>query len=284
MKNIIVTGGSGFLGSNIVDLLIKKKFNVTVLDKKKPKHSKVKFISSNLSNINKLKKITKKIDCIYHLAGVSNINEVATIPVKTIRDNILYTNNLLEAARLNKVKRFIFASSIYVHGQSGNLYTTSKKAAEDIIKNYNLLFNTKYTILRFATVYGTNNRGNDVISLFLKSALINKKIHVHNNGNQSRDFIHAKDVAECSWMALKKRYENQTLIVGNMKKIKVIEIAKIIKRITNSKSKIILNKKNKRFDDFDLNKVRNISIKNYMRYKSKYSLNKGIKELAEIKK
>ena len=62
-------------------------------------------------------------------------------------------------------------------------------------------------------------------------------------------------------MALKKRYENQTLIVGNMKKIKVIEIAKIIKRITNSKSKIILNKKNKRFDDFDLNKVKILVLK-----------------------
>lgn len=76
MKNIFVTGGSGFIGSNIVDLLIKKNFNVTVLDKIKPKNDKANYINTDLSNLKNLKKITKNIDCIYHLAGVSNINKV----------------------------------------------------------------------------------------------------------------------------------------------------------------------------------------------------------------
>ena len=76
MRNILVTGGSGFIGSNIVDLLVKKNFNVTVIDKKKPKNLKTKFIKSDLSNIKNLKKITKNIDCIYHLAGVSDITKV----------------------------------------------------------------------------------------------------------------------------------------------------------------------------------------------------------------
>ena len=205
MKNIIVTGGSGFIGSNIVDLLIKKKFNVTILDKKRPKNLKTKFIKSDLSNIKTLKKITKNIDCIYHLAGVSDVTKVKKIPILTIKDNILLTANLIEAVRINKIKRFIFASSIYVNSKSGNLYTTSKIAAENIIKNYFLLFKTKYTILRFATAYGTNNRGADVISLFMKRALKNKTINVHGNGSQTRYFIHAKDLAACSLQILKKK-------------------------------------------------------------------------------
>ena len=126
MKNIIVTGGSGFIGSNIVNLLERKNFNVTVLDKVKPKNRNIKFVKTDLSNLKILKKVTKKIDCIYHLAGVSDINKVKKMPAETIRDNVLCTSNLLEASRINKVKRFIFASSIYANSSRGNLYTSSK--------------------------------------------------------------------------------------------------------------------------------------------------------------
>jgi UDP-glucose 4-epimerase len=279
MKNIIVTGGSGFIGSNIVDLLIKKNFNVTILDKKKPENLKTNFIKSDLSNIKTLKKITKNIDCIYHLAGVSDVTKVKKMPILTIKDNILLTANLIEAARMNRIKRFIFASSIYVNSKSGNLYTTSKIAAENIIKNYFLLYKTKYTILRFATAYGTNNRGADVISLFMKRALKNKTINVHGNGNQTRDFIHAEDLASCSLKILKKKYENKTLTIGNMKKVKIIDLAKLIKKSTRTKCKIKINKKQKRFDDFDLNKIKKISFKDYLKYKKKFSLKKGIEKL-----
>ena len=279
MKNIIVTGGSGFIGSNIVNLLIKKKFNVTILDKKRPKNLKTKFIKSDLSNIKTLKKITKNIDCVYHLAGVSDVTKVKNMPILTIKDNIMLTANLIEAVRVNKVKRFIFASSIYVNSKSGNLYTTSKIAAENIIKNYFLLYKTKYTILRFASAYGTNNRGADVISLFMKRALKNKIINVHGNGSQTRDFIHAEDLAACSLKILKKKYENKTLTIGNMKKVKIIDLAKLIKKSTRAKSKIKINKKQRRFDDFDLNKIEKISFKDYLKYKKKFSLKKGIKKL-----
>ena len=279
MKNIFVTGGSGFIGSNIVDLLIKKNFNVTVLDKIKPKNDKANYINTDLSNLKNLKKITKNIDCIYHLAGVSNINKVKKIPLKTIKDNILLTCNLLEASRFNKVKRFIFASSIYAHSSSGNLYTSSKVAAENIIKNYFTLFKIRFTILRYATVYGTNNRGEDVISLFLKKARNNNKITVHSSGKQTRDFIHAKDLASCSLRALNKRYIKKILTIGNKKKVQIIYIAKLIKKLANSKSKIVINKKEKRLDDFNLNEIKNIPKNNYLKYKRKFTLETGIKKL-----
>ena len=276
MKNIIVTGGSGFIGSNIVNLLERKNFNVTVLDKVKPKNRNIKFIKTDLSNLKILKKVTKKIDCIYHLAGVSDINKVKKMPGETIRDNVLCTSNLLEASRINKVKRFIFASSIYANSSRGNLYTSSKIAAENIIKNYFTLFKLRYTILRYATVYGTNNRGADVISIFLKKASKNQNIFVHSNGRQTRDFIHAEDLAECSLKVLKKKYENKTLIIGNRKKIKIIYVAKLIKKLANSKSKIIINKKSKREDDFNLEEIKTIPKKMYLVFKSKYLLKQGI--------
>ncbi len=277
MKNIIVTGGSGFIGSNVVSALLEKKFKVIILDKKKPKIKKIRFIYSDLSNLNSLKRITKNADCIYHFAGVSDINKVKFMPIKTVKDNVLITTNLLEAAKINKIKRFIFASSIYTHSSKGNLYTTSKLSAENIIKDYNKLFKMKYTILRYATVYGTNNRGADVISLFKERAKKNQDIHVHNNGKQTRDFIHAKDLASCTVKILNKKYINKTLIIGNQKKVKIIYLANLIKKLSNSKSKIIIDKKRKRFDDFDLNGIKRIQKKFYFKYKKKYSLIKGIK-------
>jgi len=277
MKNIIVTGGSGFIGSNVVNALLEKKFKVIILDKTRPKIKNIKYIYSDLSNLNSLKKITKNVDYIFHFAGVSDINKVKLMPVKTIKDNVLITTNLLEAAKINKIKRFIFASSIYTHSSKGNLYTTSKLSAENIIKDYNKLFKIKYTILRYATVYGTNNRGADVISLFTERAKKNKNIYVHNNGKQTRDFIHAKDLANCTVKILKKNYENKTLTIGNKKKVKILYIANLIKRLTNSKSKIIIDKKRKRFDDFDLNGIKSIQKKSYLKYKKRHSLIAGIK-------
>ena len=230
MRKILVTGGSGFIGSCIVKLLLEKKFKVIVIDKKKPKNNNVKFIKSNFLNLKILKNITKNVDCIFHLAGVSDINKVKNIPVETIRDNVLITTYLLEASKSN-IKRFIFASSIYSHGKSGNLYTTSKVSSENIIKNFSLLYNLKYTVLRYATAYGTNNRGADVISLFLAKALQNKTINVHGDGTQTRDFIHAEDIAQCSIKALNKGFENKIITVGNRKRVSIFEIAKLVKKL-----------------------------------------------------
>ncbi len=279
MKNILVTGGSGFVGSHLVNLLVKKKYKVTVVDIKKPKIKKISYIKSNLSNFEKLKKITRKFDCIYHLAGVSDITKVKSIPIETIKNNILFSSYLIEACRVNKVKRFIFASSIYAHGKAGNLYTSSKVATEQIIRNYNLLFNLSYTILRYSTIYGSHNRGVDVITLFTKKARNNKKIKVHGNGLQTRDFVHAEDIALASLCAMNSKYKNKTLTIGQNKKTRIIDLAKKIIKLTNSKSKINKDKVNKRQDDFDLSKMPKINKRDYLKYKFKYTLDNGIKNL-----
>lgn len=277
MKNILVTGGSGFVGSHLVKILLKKNFKVTIVDIKKPKIKKISYIKSNLSNFEKLKKITRKIDCVYHLAGVSDITKVKSIPIETIKNNILFSSYLIEACRINKVKRFIFASSIYAHGEAGNLYTSSKIATEQIIKNFNLLFNLSYTILRYSTIYGSNNRGVDVITLFTQKARNNKKIKVHGNGSQTRDFVHAEDIGRASLYAMNSKYKNKTLTIGHNKKTRIIDLAKKIVRLTNSKSKIYKDKANKRQDDFDLSKMKKIDKKHFLKYKFKYTLDSGIK-------
>jgi len=244
-KNVLVTGGSGFIGSHVVDSLIRRNYEVTILDLSKPKRDDVKFIKGSVLNKNLIRLLLKKNKLVFHLAAVSDINKVKIIPIKTISTNILGTLCLLEASRKENIKRFIFASTYYSSGKSGNLYTTSKNASELIIENYNLLYGLKYTILRYPTAYGPRNRQVDAISIFVKRALKNLNLVIYGNGQQKRNYLHVEDLGEGSMIALKEKLKNKTITLASKKNIKIINLAKMIIRLINSKSKIILNKKKK---------------------------------------
>ena len=98
-KNVLVTGGSGFIGSHVVDYLIRRNYKVTILDLSKPKRDDVKFIKGSVLNKNLIQLLLKKNKLVFHLAAVSDINKVKSIPIETISTNILGTLCLLEASR-----------------------------------------------------------------------------------------------------------------------------------------------------------------------------------------
>ena len=283
-KNFLVTGGSGFIGSHVVDALIKKKYKVTIFDLDPPKRKDVKFIKGNILDKTLVKSTLKNINFIFHLAAVSDINKVRKIPVKTIETNILGTTYLLEASRNAHIDRFIFAGSIYSYGSAGNIYTTSKTAAELIIKNYNLLYNQKFTILRYATVYGPRNREVDAISIFVERALKNLNLIIHGNGQQKRNYIYVEDLAEGSLISLKESTKNKVITLGSKKNIKIIELAKMIIKLTKSKSKIIFDKKNKRFDDFSSKYFYNKDEKNIINWQPKYDLKNGLEQYIRLRR
>ena len=206
-KNVLVTGGSGFIGSHVVDSLLKNKYRVKILDIQKPRRKDVKFIKGNILNKSIIRSALKDIDIIFHLAAVSDINKVKDIPKKTVETNILGTTNLLEEARRKNIKRFIFASSVYSYGRAGNLYTTSKQSSELIIKNYGLLFGIKFTILRYTTAYGPRNRAVDAISIFVQRALKNLDLIIHGDGQQKRDYLYVED------LNLKRCLSNRTMLL-----------------------------------------------------------------------
>lgn len=279
-KNVLVTGGCGFIGSHVVDALIKKKYKVTIFDLIKPKRKDVKFIKGSILNKKLVTSSLKNIDFIFHLAAVSDINKVKTIPLKTIETNIMGTTNFLEASKKNNIKKFIFASSVYSYGRSGNLYTTSKTASELIIKNYSLLFNLDFTIFRYTTAYGPRNRSVDAASIFVERALKNLNLFVFGDGSQKRNYLYVKDLATGSMLGLQKKTKNKIITLASKHNIKIINLAKIILKLTKSKSKIILKNDNKRVDDFTSNYNYD---KNLFGWKPKYSLDIGLMEYIKTK-
>ncbi len=283
-KNVLVTGGSGFIGSHVVDFLVKKKYNVTTFDLSPPIRKNVKFIKGNILDKNCLQFALKNIDFVFHLAAVSDINKVRDIPVKTINTNILGTTYLLEASRNKNVKRFIFASSVYSFGTTGNLYTTSKISSELLIKNYRLLFGQNFTILRYSTAYGPRSREVDAVSIFVERALKNLDIVIFGDGQQKRNYLHVEDLAKGSMMALKQKTKNKIITLASKNNIKMFDLAKIIIRLTRSSSKIRFNKKNKRFDDFTSNYSYKNNNEGIINWKPKYSLKKGLEQYIGFKR
>ena len=129
---VLVFGGSGFLGSHVVEELAMKKFKVTVIDlyRIRWKTSNVKFIKADILNYKKLEKIIKGHDIVYNFAAVADIGESYLKPMSTIKVNILGNAYLLNLCVKNKIKRYVFASSIYVYSQQGGFYRASKQSSE----------------------------------------------------------------------------------------------------------------------------------------------------------
>ena len=278
-KNIVVTGGSGFIGSHVVDALLKRKYKVTIFDLETPKRKDVKFIKGSLLNKDLVKFALKKINSVFHLAAVSDINKVKSIPVKTVETNILGTTIILEASRNLNVDRFIFAGSVYSYSSAGNLYTSSKTASELIIKNYQLLFGRKFTILRYATAFGPRNRNVDAISIFVKKALKNQDLVIHGNGQQKRNYVYVEDLAEGSMIALKEKTKNKVITLASNQNVSIFNLAKIIIKLTKSKSRIIFDKKNRRIDDFDSYYIYNKkNLSNSINWKPRNDLKNGLRK------
>ncbi len=246
---ILVTGGSGFIGSHVVDELIKNGHQVRILDVKLPHLENVDFVNGSILDLDAIKKATSEVDVVYHLAGVSNIDKVKDNPLKTIESNILGTANLLERVRVQTISRFILASSVYLYDKGGHLYTYSKRVSENLCKYYQELYDLPYTIIRLATAYGPRSRGEDVISIFIKNSLEGQTMSVKGGGSQIRNFIYVEELAEGCVKALSEKCKNNIITLAGNEQINIRELSFLVKKLFNGQVSINMESENNR--DFD---------------------------------
>ena len=233
---ILVTGGSGFIGSHVVDKLIDAGHKVRVLDIKKPTHrGDVEYIKGDITSEKDIRKSLNGIEIVCHIAAFSDINLVKDNPLLTIKYNIMGTAYLLEECRRQKVKRFMLASTVYAYDERGHLYTTSKIASEMLCKDYQTLYSLPYTILRYGTAYGPCSRGDDVISRFVGKALNGENLVIHGSGEQRRNFTYVEDLATGTAAALANIAENKVYTLINKRAVSVKELAEIVKKVVNDK-------------------------------------------------
>ena len=272
-KNILITGASGFIASHLSDYLSKKKFHIILFDiKKSPFQKKGQIMKiGNINNIKHLNRVTKNIDTVFHFAATADLKEADNKPFLTLENNILGTIKLLKACIKNKVRKIIFASSIYAISEQGGIYSTSKLSSEMIIERLCKKFKIKYVILRFGTVYGERANKFNTVRGFIEDAKKNQRIFRPTRGNEVRSYIHVDDVIKIIVKSTKKKYENGYYNIFGNKKIVVKELLNIIKKnipllkISYSKfDKKLYNYKINPFT-YHLRKGKNIRIKKYIK-------------------
>ena len=247
---VLVTGGSGFIGSHIIDKLIEYNHTVRVLDKKKPLRDDLQFVQGSITDKEAISFAMKDVDVIYHLAAASNIDLVKDNPSQTIEYNVLATAYLLDEARIKKIKRFILASSVMVYEMKGHIYTFSKYASEQLCINFQLLYDLPFTILRIGTVYGPRNRRADVVSIFIENALRKNDLYINGTGEQTRNFIYVEDLADGAISALSVKAKNKILTLAGLQSIRIYDLAKIIYEIFDYKINIKFDHGKQRQDDY----------------------------------
>ena len=305
IKNILVTGGAGYIGSHIIEILIKKNKNVFIIDNlttgyKKLINKKAKFFKLDILNTKKLKRIIERynIDSIIHLAANLIIGEGERQPKKYYKNNVKGTQSVLDSIKKTKVKNLLFSSTaaVYKDGmyrvtensivKPKSVYGKSKLRAENLIKSKCKKLGINYGILRYFNIVGASSSG--------KYGLINISDHLFKNfstqvmkkkpilkiygtdydtpdGTCIRDFIHVSDIAEIHEKVLNKMNNlNKSVILncGYNQGISVLQVAKEFKN--QSKKKVEIIKVRKRLGDLGKIIASNTKLNNFIKWKPKF--------------
>jgi UDP-glucose 4-epimerase len=211
----VVTGGAGFLGSHLADELVGRGHAVTVFDRTPARDLPPdrKQVVGDLADFELLCRTIAGADTVYHYAALSDLNRARDLPRETVQANVAGTVNVLEAARLAKVKRFVFSSTIYVYSSEGSFYRASKQACEAYIEEYQRRYGLDYTVLRFGSLYGPRADESNGLYRLLREAARSGTIRYYGDPEDSREYIHVSDAARLSVDILAPEYANQHLII-----------------------------------------------------------------------
>jgi len=293
--NIGVIGGSGFIGSHVVDRLLGHDHEVTVFDIMVPHRPDIRHIYVDITDLSKsCVALAGYYDAVYLLAAMSNVNDVYQNPVEAGQLNIMAVANVLEACRRAGIPRVLLASTVWVYEMAGteevdeatsldiaktkHVYTASKVAAELYCHAYQKLYGQNYTIIRYGIPYGPRARGGTVVANFVKKALNGESLTIFGDGSQYRNFIYVEDLAEGNVAALDDRAINQIYNLEGLRPITIKEIAETIKKLLGD---IAIEYKETRPGDYDGARVLAAKAKNELGWEPKVDFEEGVRRYIE---
>jgi UDP-glucose 4-epimerase len=244
---VLVTGGSGFIGSHVVDRLKARGIEVRVFDMVLPTfRTDIEFYHGSLLDLEGIRMSLSGIDAVYHLAAVADVKDVAEDPHYSESINVRGTINVLEAMRRSpKVKRLIYGSTTWVYSETversvdettallapHHLYTATKMASEYYCQSYASMYGLSTTILRYGIPYGPRARDGAVVPIFVGKALRGEPLTIAGDGSQFRKFVYVEDLAEGNVLALKPIAHNKVYNLDGVEKVTIKEIAETVKRL-----------------------------------------------------
>jgi len=256
-----VTGGAGFIGSHLVDRLVDAGHDVIVLDNfstgrtknlsRSLRRQNLQLVRADIRKIPRsLVKRLRRVDTVCHLAAVTSVQQSVRDPVFTTEANLVGTLNVLQAAKALKAERVVFASSAAVYGRPRTFpiaedaivspispYGASKAASELYLGSFVENHGIEAVSLRYFNVYGPRQTASQyagVISIFAKRALNQQPLQIFGDGSQTRDFIFVSDVVDATMASIEMTPENRTFNIASGNETTVLELAKVVQRITGS--------------------------------------------------
>lgn len=222
---VIVFGGKGFLGSHVVDELKSRGHEVTTFD----------LVDGQDIMIPELvQEAMSGHEVVYNFAGVADLNHSTKYPRATMEANVIGNLNILRAAKKTGVKRYIYASTVYVFSKKGSFYGISKQCAERCVEEYGV----PYTILRYGSVYGPRSDKKNRIYRMIEEAISKKIIRFDGKGQEEREYIHVRDAARLSVDILDSQYENKHIMLTGNERYTYGSIFLMLREIFDDKLKI----------------------------------------------
>ena len=261
MKRVLITGGAGFIGSNIARLVLSQTAaEVTVLDNLSSGYLnnlaglRIKFLQGDVRDAAAVDEAVRGCEVVFHLAASVGNTRSIEHPIEDSEINVLGTLRVLEAARHANVRKLVFSSSAGIFGELKTLpiredhsvepdtpYGSSKLGAEKLCLSYAKLYPLECVCLRYFNVYGVNQRydayGN-VIPIFVHRVLHGMPIRIFGDGEQTRDFVNVRDVAQANFKAALSRGVSGAFNIGSGTRITVNRLARLVREASNSNTVI----------------------------------------------
>lgn len=307
MKEVLILGGAGFIGSHIAETFSENEYKCIIVDNlSKGSLENIKniknhvFYNIDINDKTALDEVFKKhnIELVYHEAAQISVVESIKDPHFDAVQNILGLINVLDLSVKYKVKKLMFASSAAVYGipksevskENDNLsalsfYGLTKKTGEEYIRLYHDIFGLDYVIFRYSNVFGDRQSVHGeagVVAIFSDSMKLGKKIYIDGDGLQTRDFIYVKDVAYANYIAGIEDVKNDTYNLSNNNKISILELYNLMKEAFSFKGELIFREARK--GDIRDSRLDNTKLLTISSYRPKYSVKDGLNEYARSMK
>jgi UDP-glucose 4-epimerase len=252
MGKVLVIGGSGFMGSHTADELSRRGYSVTIFDViaspwLRPDQ---RMVVADLKDTDALTRAIDSSEYVYHFAGIADIGEAKQRPYDTIESNVLGVAKVLEIASKLKVRRFVYASTMYVYSHYGSFYRATKQAAELIVEAYAEQYNVEFTLLRYGSLYGPRAQHWNGIRKFVTQVVKEGRLDYSGDGTEMREYIHVYDAARLSVDVLDARHVNAAITITGQQLIRVDQLAAIIFEITGLKPVVNFNCEHRRSDHY----------------------------------
>lgn len=236
----IVFGGAGFLGSHVADQLSESGYLVRIFDRVVSPWLRdgQEMIVGDLLDVQAIEQVIKDADVVYNFAAVADLNDAINQPLETIKINVLGNTYLLEACRKYNVKRFVYASTVYVNSREGSFYKISKQASEQMVEEYQLNYGLDYTILRYGSIYGPRSDGHNGLYRIVSEAIKSGVVRYEGHPESLREYVHAEDVARASVVALGDDFKNQNIVLTGHEGMRVYDMLMMLAEIMGMNDKV----------------------------------------------